>query len=184
MNLSAWIASLDSAARGVTDWTGAKFWQGVNAWRETYGGIIDARQNLRKHPPAQNSNAVVKSEFAALSQRADALYERAAWINAQIEKIIPPVQSGLGALPVVPAVLVAAIAGVTYLAKGLIDEISRYVRERQYVSAAQASGKTELQAMSEFARQNPPGGGLFGDASRLVWPFAIVGGLYLFFTRK
>ena len=183
MNLSSWIASLESAARNVSEWSGAAFWKGVNEWRTTYGGIIDARRRLRENPPGANSDPVVKSEYNDLMNRADSLYAKASWINGEIEKITPPVSTGVGALPVIPAVIVAGIAAVTYLAKTLIDEISRYVRERQYVAAAARQGKSELQAMAEFQRNNPPGGGLFGDASQLVWPVAIVGAIYLFATR-
>jgi hypothetical protein len=184
MDISGWIASLENAARGVSEWTGAAFWRGINEWRATYGAIIDARKKLRENPPSANSDPVVKSEYASLTSRMDTLYARASWINGEIEKIIPPVASGMGALPLVPAVLVAAILSVTYIAKVLVDEIARYVRERQYVRAAAASGKSELQAMAEFQRNNPVGGGLFGDASRLVWPVAIVGALYLFLTEN
>jgi hypothetical protein len=97
---------------------------------------------------------------------------------------VEKVTGNLGALPLIPAAVVAAVAGVTYLLSKTLSEVTDFLKRRSYVKTRTAEGASVATAMQEYASNNPKDAGLFGDLSKLLWPVAIVGGLVLLMGRK
>ncbi len=110
------------------------------------------------------------------------------WIDAgkrfdQVEGVIRGVENvtgNLGALPVLAApAAIAAVAGVTYLLTKTLTEVSQFLQRRSYLTKRAGEGVDTATAMSEWSKSNPQDGGLFGDASKLLWPVAIIGAVFL-----
>jgi hypothetical protein len=137
----------------------------ANMGRLTAGELAEYRRKLPEWQSAMNRFNQVESVILAA------------------EKVVGPMSDnqgqlrGLGALPfAVPAAVVAAVAGATYLLSKTLTELSQFLQRRSYIKQRASEGVDAAQAMAEYTRNNPKDAGLFGDMSKLMWPLAIVVG--------
>lgn len=154
--------------------------------------VTKFREQRQKFIAAMNQlTADLKAGLFTPEEAKQVLAKMPSWQNAgkrfdQVEGMIRAVEKvtgNLGALPAIPAAVVAAVAGATYLLGKTLDEISTFMQRRSYMRQRIAEGASASDAMAEYSRANPKARGLFGDAAALVWPLAIVAGLFLLANR-
>lgn len=157
----------------VTSWTGTKVREGVAAYRTKQKDFQSRYKALLAAPP-KAGDLTGKKHYDGLLAESREIISKMAWIDGQLNAIarvteIPKFRTGitfgtLEFLPVavIPVAVVSVIAGVTYLIGKMIDKTDAYLRA---VKGLPPSKET---------------GGLFGEASRLVWPIALVAGLFVF----
>lgn len=167
--ISDWISSLYDAAAGVAQWVGDAATSKINAWRADAAKFRGLINELEKTPGSSGASIAKRNELLA---RGQVISDRAAWIDSQLRTVMEWFGmadyrgvNGLGVVPLlVPAVIVAGIVAVTALIYKWSEEVSAYLKEERLV----ASGVPREQAQAQT-----DSGGLFGDASKVIWPLAI-----------
>lgn len=183
-------ANITGAVSGATSWVGDQAKSGVRNFRNKFAALTAQVQYVGDHPPKTSAPPAQWQEYNTLYATLLDTQNKAQTVDDQIRKLESATGvslSGLGAIQLleIPAVLVAGIIAATYLlAKGL-DAAQRWRERNQYIDAATAKGQDAVAAMNAYDTKNPPGGGgLFGDASKLVLPAAIIAGLFFLAKGK
>lgn len=183
-------ASITGAVSSAVKWTGDQAKSGVRNFRSKFAALNAQVQYIGDHPPATIAPAAQWAEYRALYETLLDTQNKAQGVEDQIKSLENTTGISLGSLGVIqfleiPAVLVAAIIGVTYLLSKGLDAAQRWRERDQYVNAAAAKGQSITAAMTAYDSQNPVNsGGLFGDVSKLVLPLGIIAGLVLFSRSK
>lgn len=168
------LASASSAAQ----WIGDKARTGVKNFRANVVALRTRYNELLAHPPNFAQSPGVWAEYDELKNNVSSTLSKAEWVEGQIvaiENQTGITLNGLGFLPAVaiPAAVVAAIVGCTYLIAKSMDLISDYFGRNAYIEQRVKDGVSAAQAAGEYDKNNQKGG-LFGDLSKLLWPVAIV----------
>lgn len=150
----------------VTDWVGNTARDGVKTFREKRAKLQANYDVLKQNPPPFVVSQEIMNEYDQNVQAATDALNRAQTVDNAIKKIESTLGINLGSLGfvqfLIPAAVVTGIIGVVYLMTDVIDRSDAFIRERLGMKPPQEKS------------------GLFGDASKLVWPIAIViGGLFL-----
>lgn len=163
-----------SAAAGAVSWVGEEIRTKLDQWNADVARFRNAFGELQATPA---SSATASELRLQLLTRGQDIASKVDWIQARLAEVSGWFGlSGLGALPIlVPAVIVAAIAAVTFLIYKWTDEVTAWLREERLVS----SGVPRSQAQN----QTQPAG-FFGDVAKLIWPLALGAGMYLYFNSR
>lgn len=184
-SLSSWIADMERQAGGYVGKAESYIINSLVQFRDKRGALNFAISKLKKNAPLTSAPENVKAAYVmALAQANDAKL-KADWLGRIADEFTNI--TGLGVLPAliagVPvAVMLAAVASLVYLISKAVSEISRYVNAKTI--AETAGGGAAGAAAAQRYLDSSQGGGLFGDASQLVWPIAIAGVAYLLITGK
>lgn len=183
-------ANITGAVSGAVSWVGDQAKSGVRNFRNKFAALNEQVTYVGNHVPKTTAPIAQWQEYNTLYATLLDTQNKAQTVEDQIKKLESATGvslSGLGAIQLleIPAVLVAGIIAATYLLSKGIDAAQRWRERNQYVDAATAKGQDAVAAMNAYDTKNPPGGGgLFGDASKLVLPAAIIAGLFFLAKGK
>ena len=185
-SIDSLLSQAQAAASGFVNKTENYISTQLSLFRDKRGQLRYSISKLKAHAPKTTAPQALKDDYARTLAAATDASEKAEWIGKIADQFTAI--TGLGVLPAIVAglpiaVLIAAVViagGVIYTA---VKEISLYVGRAQTVEAAQAAGRDPLTALQQY-NATAASGGIFGDASKLIWPIAIVGGLYLIYENS
>ena len=183
-SLPTWITELQNRAGEFANKTESYIVGALVKFRDKRGELRYYLARLKANPPPSNAPASLKADYNATLTAANDANTKAEWLG-KIADTFTNI-TGLGVLPAVIAgvplaVMLAAVASLVYIITNITKSVSRYMAARLVVTTAAAQGKDATNALENFYDSNPEGGGgLFGDAAKLVWPIAIVGGIVLY----
>lgn len=185
-SLQSFIAEAQANASAFlnkpSDWISTQ----LSAFRDKRGQLRFNLDKLRRNAPLTNAPQALKNQYAATLAQVQDATAKAEWVGRIADEFTNV--TGLGVLPAIiagipVAVMLAAIAGLTVIIYNAVNQVGRYVGASQAVATATAAGRDPLAALNQY-NATAGSGGLFGDASKLVWPIAIAGVAYLLLTQK
>lgn len=184
-------STVAATVSGVGSWVGEAARNKVKAFRSQLTALNEQEAYLSNHYPKSTASQKAWDDYNAIYGAVLDTQAKAETVNDQIKKVEKQfgIQlSGLGLLPAleIPAVVVAGIIGASYLLAKTLDLVQLYYQRTSYANSVAASGGDVAGALASFDAKNKPtgGGGLFGDLSQLLWPVAIIGGVYLFSQNR
>lgn len=184
-SLDSFIAEAKRRASEFLDKSEAYIATQISLFRDRRGQLNFALNKLKANAPKTNAPQALKDEYAATYAKAMDAKEKADWLGKIADQFTAI--TGLGVLPVIAGLsgagLLAAIAIIGATVYSVTQAVSNYAANAQAVNAALASGRDPLAALQQ-SRAQAARGGIFGDLSTLVWPVAIVGGLYLIYENS
>jgi len=186
-SLSSFIADAQAAAAKFVNRTEGYVINALSSFRDKRGQLNFNIAKLKKNAPLTNAPELVKAEYRIALAEAEDAKQKADWVGRIADEFTNI--TGLGVLPAliagVPiAVMLAAVAGAVYLIANVNGHVSRYLNAKAIAEAANAQGKDGAAAAASYLKSAGTGGGLFGDASQLVWPIALAGVAYLLIADK
>jgi hypothetical protein len=185
-SLTSWLAELENRAGEFANKTEAYIVNTLVKFRDKRGELNFQINKLRSNPPLAGSPAILTAQYSAALQQATDAKTKADWVG-KIADAFTNV-TGLGAIQVIAgvpvAVLVAAAVSATYIITQVTKSVTTYMNARQIGETAMREGKDATGAVARYLEGAAQSGGLFGDAAKLVWPIAIVGGIVLYMNSK
>jgi hypothetical protein len=184
--ISEWLDSLQAKAVEFANKSEAYVINALVRFRDDRGRINFQLAKLRAAAPPVNAPQALRDQYNATLAQLQEAKSRADFLGPIADQFTAI--TGLGALPAViagipVAVLLAAIAGLAIVVTNVSGQVTKYLGARQIYDASVAQGKDPAAALqSYYARQASTG--FFGDLSQLIWPVAIVGGMFLLLDRK
>lgn len=187
-DFSSWLADIQRQAGAFVGKAESYIISAVSNFRDKRGQLNFQLTKLRANPPLTSAPDSLRQEYREALAAAEDTKTKADWLGKLADTFTNI--TGLGAVPAliagVPvAVMLAGIAALTVTIVKISQSVSHYMAARQVVETAMREGKDASSALDRYNRANPQGsGGIFGDASKLVWPVAISLGLYLLISNK
>lgn len=185
-SLSSFIAQAQAAASGFLNKSEAYIATTLSTFRDKRGQLRFQISKLKANAPRTDAPQSLKDDYARTLNAANDASAKAEWVGKIADQFTNV--TGLGVLPVaiagVPvAVMLAGIALSAAVIYKAVSEIARYLGAAQAVETARAAGRDPVAALNQY-NATAGAGGIFGDASRLIWPIALAGVAYFLITDK
>lgn len=180
-SLSSFIAQAQAAASGFLNRSEAYIASTLSSFRDRRGQLRYNISKLKANAPRTDAPQALKDDYSRTLAAANDANTKAEWVGKIADEFTNI--TGLGILPAaiagVPvAVMLAGIAAAATVIYKAVSEIARYVGAAQAVETARAAGRDTVAALNQY-NATAGAGGIFGDASKLIWPIALAGVAYL-----